>query len=196
MGNAGGSASVEGIYVSILFVSSAGRSVQLNIGRRSWAIFVGEERAEPPCQHRRGGVAIPAPNVRSFQQRRIIVTTPTNPVSPIVSRDEWLRARRELLTQEKALTRQYDAVAAARRSLPWVRVRRICIRHAGRKADAFGAFRRTEPTDRSTFHVRSGLEGGFRRLLVRIGPRGRSSRSPQKSRRHVCCCFSRPAAAD
>lgn len=45
-----------------------------------------------------------------------------NPVSTVVSRDEWLRARRELLTQEKALTRQHDTVAAARRALPWVRI--------------------------------------------------------------------------
>jgi predicted dithiol-disulfide oxidoreductase (DUF899 family) len=46
----------------------------------------------------------------------------TNPLSNIVSRDEWLRARSELLTQEKALTHQYDVVAAARRALPWVRI--------------------------------------------------------------------------
>src|SRR5215472_5377563 len=48
--------------------------------------------------------------------------TVANPVSTIVSRDEWLHARRELLTQEKALTRPYDAVAAARRTLPWVQI--------------------------------------------------------------------------
>lgn len=41
---------------------------------------------------------------------------------PIVSRDEWLRARRELLRQEKELTRQRDALCAARRELPWVRL--------------------------------------------------------------------------
>src|SRR5687767_10093831 len=40
----------------------------------------------------------------------------------VVSREEWLQARRELLLKEKALTRQYDAVAAERRELPWVRV--------------------------------------------------------------------------
>jgi predicted dithiol-disulfide oxidoreductase (DUF899 family) len=45
-----------------------------------------------------------------------------NLVSNIVSREEWLRARQNLLTQEKELTRQYDAVAAARRALPWVRI--------------------------------------------------------------------------
>jgi len=40
----------------------------------------------------------------------------------IVSRDEWLVARRELLVKEKQLTRDRDAVAAERRQLPWVRV--------------------------------------------------------------------------
>lgn len=46
-----------------------------------------------------------------------------DPSAPhIVSRDEWLLARRELLIREKAATRQLDEVAAARRALPWVRV--------------------------------------------------------------------------
>src|SRR5215813_13123448 len=40
----------------------------------------------------------------------------------IVSRDEWLAARKKLLAKEKQLTRQRDAVAAERRELPWVRV--------------------------------------------------------------------------
>jgi predicted dithiol-disulfide oxidoreductase (DUF899 family) len=40
----------------------------------------------------------------------------------IVSRDEWLTARKELLAKEKQLTRQRDAVSAERRALPWVKV--------------------------------------------------------------------------
>src|SRR5262249_54578286 len=40
--------------------------------------------------------------------------------SKIVSREEWLIARKQLLLREKELTREGDAVAAARRSLPWV----------------------------------------------------------------------------
>ncbi|MEZ5810442.1 MAG: DUF899 domain-containing protein [Rhizobiaceae bacterium] len=39
-----------------------------------------------------------------------------------VSRDEWLKARIALLEQEKAFTRERDALAAARRELPRVRV--------------------------------------------------------------------------
>src|SRR4030095_6543946 len=39
----------------------------------------------------------------------------------IVSRDEWLCARKELLVKEKELTRRRDAVNAERRKLPMVR---------------------------------------------------------------------------
>jgi predicted dithiol-disulfide oxidoreductase (DUF899 family) len=50
-----------------------------------------------------------------------MITDNTN--SPrVVSRDEWLQARQELLTKEKQLTRQSDAVTLLRRQLPWVKV--------------------------------------------------------------------------
>jgi predicted dithiol-disulfide oxidoreductase (DUF899 family) len=38
------------------------------------------------------------------------------------SRGEGLRARKQLLVKEKALSRQRDAVSRERRELPWVRV--------------------------------------------------------------------------
>lgn len=41
---------------------------------------------------------------------------------PVVSRDEWIAARKALLAKEKQLTRQRDQLAAERRRLPWVRV--------------------------------------------------------------------------
>ncbi len=37
----------------------------------------------------------------------------------IVSHDEWLRARKELLAKEKELTRRRDALTAELRDLPW-----------------------------------------------------------------------------
>ncbi len=40
----------------------------------------------------------------------------------VVSRDEWLAARRKLLEEEKELTRCIDRLSALRRSLPWVKV--------------------------------------------------------------------------
>jgi len=41
---------------------------------------------------------------------------------PIVSREDWLAARKALLAQEKALTKQRDALNAQRRRLPMVAV--------------------------------------------------------------------------
>jgi predicted dithiol-disulfide oxidoreductase (DUF899 family) len=40
----------------------------------------------------------------------------------IVSRHEWLSARRSLLAREKEMTRELDALRAERRRLPWVEV--------------------------------------------------------------------------
>jgi predicted dithiol-disulfide oxidoreductase (DUF899 family) len=44
------------------------------------------------------------------------------PHPPIATEADWLKARLELLEQEKELTRQYDRVNAARRRLPMVKV--------------------------------------------------------------------------
>jgi predicted dithiol-disulfide oxidoreductase (DUF899 family) len=40
----------------------------------------------------------------------------------VVSRAEWIAARKELLKKEKELTKQRDALAAERRTLPWVKM--------------------------------------------------------------------------
>ena len=40
----------------------------------------------------------------------------------IVSEAQWLVARKDLLAREKEFTRQGDAVSAARRELPWVKI--------------------------------------------------------------------------
>ena len=49
---------------------------------------------------------------------------PRNPTEghPIVSPDEWLRARIEFLAKEKEFTRLRDELSRQRRALPWVRV--------------------------------------------------------------------------
>src|SRR5215213_798808 len=41
---------------------------------------------------------------------------------PVVSREEWDAARRQMLSKEKELTRARDALAAARRRMPWLAV--------------------------------------------------------------------------
>jgi predicted dithiol-disulfide oxidoreductase (DUF899 family) len=60
----------------------------------------------------------------------------------IVTREEWLVARRAHLKNEKALTRMRDLVAADRRQLPWVKIEKeySFATPAGRKslAELFG----------------------------------------------------------
>lgn len=41
---------------------------------------------------------------------------------PVVSKEEWLAARRDLLVKEKELTRARDRLNEARRALPWEEV--------------------------------------------------------------------------
>lgn len=48
---------------------------------------------------------------------------------PVVSREEWLRARKELLDKERAMNHQLDALRAERRALPWVRLEKDYVFH-------------------------------------------------------------------
>lgn len=41
---------------------------------------------------------------------------------PVVSREEWLAARKKLLAKELAMTHELDALRAERRQLPWVKI--------------------------------------------------------------------------
>jgi predicted dithiol-disulfide oxidoreductase (DUF899 family) len=60
---------------------------------------------------------------RTYEQRTENLNMKKNKTThPIVSRDEWIAARRKLLKKEKEITLQRDAVSAKRRELPWVRV--------------------------------------------------------------------------
>jgi predicted dithiol-disulfide oxidoreductase (DUF899 family) len=51
---------------------------------------------------------------------------------PIVSREEWLAARKKLLAKEKEQTRRRDRLSAERRELPWVRIEKEYIFHTPR----------------------------------------------------------------
>jgi len=42
--------------------------------------------------------------------------------NPIVSRDDWLAARKQLLVKEKEFTQLRDRLSAERRALPWFKV--------------------------------------------------------------------------
>jgi predicted dithiol-disulfide oxidoreductase (DUF899 family) len=50
------------------------------------------------------------------------MTTSTIAHPKVVSRDEWLAARKKLLRKEKELTRHPDALNAERRRLPMVEI--------------------------------------------------------------------------
>jgi len=50
------------------------------------------------------------------------MATPAMQQHKVVTREEWLAARKDLLAREKRLTRETDAVTADRLALPWVKV--------------------------------------------------------------------------
>ena len=49
------------------------------------------------------------------------------PEHAIVSQDEWLAARKELLKEEKEFTRLRDRLTAKCRELPWVKVETVYV---------------------------------------------------------------------
>lgn len=55
-----------------------------------------------------------------------LIMNPNPPVSvenhPVVPKDQWMAARKELLREEKEFSRLRDRIAAKRRELPWVKV--------------------------------------------------------------------------
>ena len=61
---------------------------------------------------------------------------------PVVSREEWLKARNAHLTSEKELSRMRDRLAAERQALPWVKVEKDYVfdtpEGEKRLADLFG----------------------------------------------------------
>lgn len=72
------------------------------------------------------------------------------------SREDWLVARKALLDREKALSREHDALARARRELPWVRIETDYVFETENGAASLGA-----------------LFGGHRQLIVQhfmLGP--------------------------
>jgi predicted dithiol-disulfide oxidoreductase (DUF899 family) len=60
----------------------------------------------------------------------------------IVSREQWLDARKALLARERAMTHELDALRAERRQLPWVRIEKPYVFQAREGectlADLFG----------------------------------------------------------
>ena len=100
----------------------------------------------------------------------------------IVSREEWLKARKAHLRNEKALTRMRDLVSAERRALPWVKVEKEYVfdTAAGRKtlAELFG---RNSQLIVHHFMWRHDLELRLPELLARGRPRRGRTGAPDQS---------------
>src|SRR5688500_3868297 len=61
---------------------------------------------------------------RKLSQGQTMSDSPSLSHRVVLSAQEWIAARRELHTQEKALTRSQDRVVAARRALPWLKIQK------------------------------------------------------------------------
>src|SRR6266851_5187020 len=67
---------------------------------------------------------------RGISQRKESMSTNATQTEPrnqrpghkVVSQEQWIAARKELLDAEKALTRRSDELARWRQELPWVRI--------------------------------------------------------------------------
>ena len=79
----------------------------------------------PPASLAEAHFLLSARRHYAHNQRRLTM----NPA--IVSREQWLDARKALLAKERAMTHQLDALRAERRQLPWVKDREaICFSRA------------------------------------------------------------------
>ena len=97
----------------------------------------------------------------------------------VVTREEWLKARKEFLVKEKEFTHQREALSAERRKLPMVRVEKDYVFEGPNGGQhARGAFRGQAPADCLPLHVRPGLGARVQELLVAGGQRCGIGRTP------------------
>ena len=102
----------------------------------------------------------------------------------IVSREEWIEARKAHLAHEKEFTRARDRLSAERRALPWVKVdKAYAFDGPDGKADAGRSVRRAQPARRAAFHVRARLGRRLQELLV-LGRRLRAHDPASGRARH------------
>ena len=115
----------------------------------------------------------------------------------VVSRNEWIAARKELLAKEKALTRQRDALAQERLQFPWLKVEKNYVfdTPAGKKslADLFGG-----KNQLAIYHfmLGVGLGGGVPELFAGYGSDGSDGDSPGSARRAARACVACAARED
>src|SRR5882724_2759838 len=76
----------------------------------------------------------------------------------IVSQEQWLSARKELLTAEKGFTRQSDALSTKRRELPWVKLEKNTSSTPATAKYRYPTFSATSPSS-SSITSGSALDG-------------------------------------
>src|SRR6266700_4121120 len=114
------------------------------------------------------------------------------PMKPnaIVSREEWLAARKRLLSKEKEFTRLRDDLSRERRELPWIEVeKKLRLRYPRRQAGFVRSLPGPRPARRLSLHVRSGLGAGVQELLVLGRQFQRHHRPSQSPGREPGCGF-------
>ena len=139
-------------------------------------------RSPPPCglmwlaAPRLGGAPACARSRRP-RRRDATVSLPT-----IVSREEWLAARKELLAREKELTREREpAQRRAPAACRWSRSPRTTVRGAGRRGGAARPVRGPPAAARLPLHVAVRRGRGLPLVLV-PGRQHRPRRAPPRTR--------------
>ena len=85
----------------------------------------------------------------------------------IVSREEWIAARKAHLAHEKEYTQARERLAEERRALPWVKVDKDYVFDGpDGKVTLAGLFRGRSQLGGAARHVRARLERGLQELLV------------------------------
>ena len=102
----------------------------------------------------------------------------------IVSREEWIAARKAHLAHEKEFTRARDRLSEERRALPWVKVDKDYVFDGPNgKAALADLFKGRQPARGAAFHVRARLGRRLQELLV-LGRRVRAHDPASRRARH------------
>ena len=76
----------------------------------------------------------------------------------IVSREEWLDARKALLARERVITHELDALRAERRQSPWVKIEEPYVFEGPEAECTLGDLFRGRASSPSSFHADAGLD--------------------------------------
>ena len=153
-------------------------------GQRASRAALPARRSEMSVQRRSG-------RPTGVQPRRTAMSINQAALPQVVSRDEWLVARKRLLAEEKELSHARDAVNAARRRLPMVRIdKEYVFEGPAGPVETARSVRGSTATHRLSLHVRPELGGRLSQLFARRrqpGASRSSARAQHIARAHLAC---------